>query len=120
MSRDLLIHQGDLAWKDGDFVIAEDKQEIAQCIETALGTNLGEFKLEPEIGIEYFNMLGKGVTDEDIQAEIYNGLSQEERVDTVSEIVITRDSLTRKANVFFSVTTDENEVIESEVTVDAG
>jgi len=120
MSRDLLIKNGDLVWKDGDFVIAENKQEIAQCIETALGTNLGEFELEPDTGIEYFNMLGKGVTDEDIQAEIFNGLNQEERVDTVSDITVERNPVTRKAIVSFSVTTDENEVIESEVTVDAG
>jgi len=120
MSRDLLISDGDLVWKDGDFVIAENKQEIAQCIETALGTNLGEFKLELDTGIEYFNMLGKGVTDEDIQAEIYNGLNQEERVDTVSDITVERDPVSRTAIISFSVTTNENEVIESEVMIDAG
>lgn len=117
----------DLRFKDGDLVLTKDDfsmvsgiDEVGQCIESTLGTNLGEFVLEPDLGIEYLNMLGKGVTDEDIQAEVFAGLSQEERIDTVEEIVVTRDNVTRKTSVRFSASVDTGETIESEVELNVG
>lgn len=118
--KDLKFTDGDLVIQVNDFIMVDGIDEIGQCVESTLGTNLGEFALEPELGIEYLNMLGKGVTDEDIQAEVFAGLSQEERVDTVEEIVVTRDNVTRKTSVRFSASVDTGETIESEVELNVG
>lgn len=118
--KDLRFKDGDLVLSGNDFVMADGITEIGQCVESTLGTNQGEFILEPELGINYLNMVGKGVTDEDIQAEVFAGVSQEERIETVVDITVERDNVTRKTNVRFSALTESGETIESEVNLNVG
>lgn len=118
--KDLRFKNGDLVLSENDFLMVDGIDEIGQCIESTLGTNLGEFVLEPGLGIEYLNMLGKGVTDEDIQAEVFAGLAQEERIDTVTEITVVRDNITRRTSVGFSAVAQDGETIESEVELNVG
>ena len=118
--KDLKFTDGDLVIQGNDFIMVDGIDEIGQCIESTLGTNLGEFVLEPEHGIEYLNMLGKGVTEEDIQAEVFAGLSQEERIETVTVIIVTRDEQNRKASARFSAIAESGETIESEVDLNVG
>lgn len=118
--KDLRFKDGDLVIQENDFALGTGIDEIGQCIESTLGTNEGEFILEPDLGIEYLNMVGKGVAEEDIQAEIFGGLSQEERIETVTEIVVVMDKVARKTAVHFSAVADSGETIESEVDLNVG
>lgn len=118
--KDFRFKGGDLVIEDNDLVLAHDLDEIAQSIESTLGTNLGEFVLEPGLGITYMNMLGKDVTEEDVQAEIFAGLDQEERIVQVNDIMVDFDTSTRKAKARFSATAETGEVIESEVNLNVG
>ncbi|MCA0980246.1 DUF2634 domain-containing protein [Exiguobacterium aestuarii] len=117
--KDLKLKDGDLVIWENDVSLVDGKEEVAQSLLNAVGTNIGEFQLEPDMGIEFFNILGKGVTKEDIQAEVFAGLSQEERVETVDEISVSIDSLERKTSIDFTVTTVEGDIIESEVDYSA-
>ncbi len=112
--RDFKIVNGDISFWKNDIAVADGKQEVAQCIGTALGTNLGEFELEPETGIEFFSILGKGITEEDVQSEIFGGIVQEERVETVDTIDVVIDAVGRAVDVHFTVTTTDQDVVESE------
>ncbi|QBL97925.1 hypothetical protein EauM23_00032 [Exiguobacterium phage vB_EauM-23] len=118
--KDLKFKNGDLILSGNDFQMVEGIDDVGQSVESTLGTNLGEFELEPELGIVYLNMVGKGIAEEDIQAEIFAGLSQEERIESVSEIEVDRDNTNRNTTVRFSAVTDTGETIESEVDLNVG
>ena len=117
--KDLQLKDGDLVIRQNDISLVYGRDEVAQSILNALGTNREEFELEPDMGIEFFNILGKGKTEEDIQAEIFEGLSQEERIETVDDILVTFDSVNRKVDIRFSVTTVEGDIINGEVDYNA-
>jgi phage baseplate assembly protein W len=117
--KDLKLIDGDLAFENGDFQVIEDKDEIQQCVGIVLGTNKGECFFNPELGIRFFNLVEKP-TDEKIRNEILDGLSQEDRVDTLEDVQITRDKVKRKLNISFIANLTNGETIESVVTTRVG
>jgi phage baseplate assembly protein W len=117
--KDLKLIDGDLAFENGDFQVVEDKEEIQQCIGIVLGTNKGECFWNPELGIRFLNLVEKP-TDEKIRNEILDGLSQEDRIDTLEDIQITRDTKKRKLIISFTSDLTNGETLESVVTTRAG
>lgn len=118
--KDLRFIKGDIVFDGTDFEMVSDIDEVGQNLESTLGTNEGEFVLAPEVGIQYRNMVGKGVTEDDIQAEVFAGLDQEERIKTVVEIEVKMDSALRSASVRFKAKLEDGETIEREVDVNVG
>ena len=102
-SGDLLIENGSLQRVDGNELIRQKVQEV-------INTNKGEWFFDWEQGIEFSNILGKGVTDEAIMLEIQNGLKQVDENLLISDFSITRTG--RKVTVNFSAasTTTSTEI----------
>ena len=94
---------GDLAFADGDFVMAEGSEEFAQCLEIMLSTYLDEWFLNRDFGVNYHLLLEKP-DDEEIAAEIARVLGQEERVNEILSIRIVRDKKKRSLSVHYEVT----------------
>lgn len=68
-SGDLIIENHEIKMVEGDELIRQKVQEI-------INTNKGEWFMDWEQGIDFSNLLGKGVTEEMVQAEIEDGLQQ--------------------------------------------
>jgi phage baseplate assembly protein W len=117
--KDLKLIDGDLAFENGDFPIIDGKEEIQQCIGIVLGTNKGECFWNPELGIRFLNLVEKP-TDEKIRNEILDGLSQEDRIDTLEDVQITRDTAKRRLIISFISNLTNGETLESVVTTRVG
>lgn len=95
-------------------------EEIAQCGELSLGTNVGEWFLNPEMGIRFQAFLNKNQSEEEMREEIRRALFQEPRIKTVEDIHFSVDRKNRTMDVYFSATAETGELIEREVTISAG
>lgn len=118
-ARDIMLGtDGDLALEAGDLVLVEGAESIAQRLTLGLSLFRGEWALDPTAGIPFLQEI----------------LGQKPRIDHVREIfreailatpgVGTLDSLTveqtgRELSIDFRVTTDEGELVEDTVRVQA-
>lgn len=110
------LQDGDLVFDKGDFTIIEGTQELQQCLEIMLSTNLGEWFLNEDFGFNYHLALEKP-EDEEVQAEIARVLAQEERVSTIDEITTGQDRKRRKLEANYTVTLVDGETITNEVNI---
>ena len=110
----LALLSGDLLFENGDFKLDEDKKEVAQCICISLGTNLKEWFLNEESGLDFKRVLEKSTKDE-ARAEVIRVLSQEERIREINSVEINDANRVRKIN--FVVTLMDGTVIREEVVV---
>lgn len=73
-----------------DLVMVSDDDELMQCVQQTITTNLGEWFLNPTIGWDRFNTLGQKPSEErtinDIIAAILNS---EPRIATVDNVSVT-------------------------------
>lgn len=105
----------------GELIMIEDEQELAQCCEIAIGTNTGEWFLNPEIGIKFMAFLGKHLSEEEMRDELTQGLLKEDRIQSVADISFDVDTKARTMDVSFTATSKIGEVIRKEgVTIGAG
>lgn len=109
---------GDLRFENGDFVLVEGPEEVAQCIEISFGTNLGEWFLNEATGAEHMRFLEK-TTDDEARAEALRVLSQEERVETIESLTVITNKKERKRTITYIVTLVEGVVLEREVFLSA-
>lgn len=115
--RDLRLTAGDLLL-DEDLVTVSGREEVAQSCGVLLGTNQGEWWLNPSQGLDFAAVQGKA-TDDEIRDAVTAALLQEPRIETVDAVEITRDPLTRTVAVSFTASASEGAIV-SEVMVDAG
>lgn len=112
------IVDGDLVLdKKMNVVMLEGIDELAQCIERTLTTNIGEWFLNIEFGLDYNAIQGKGKDKEGIQFAIREAILQDDRVDDVEFISIDVDRVNRYLTVKLNITTKDGQSIEGlEVT----
>ena len=80
------IVNGDLVFDgQGNLVMVEGEDEIAQSIERVLTTNKGEWFLNLEHGLDYQEIQGKGRDVEGIKLAITEAILQEGRVSEVEK-----------------------------------
>ncbi|WP_312118188.1 contractile injection system sheath initiator [Brevibacillus reuszeri] len=116
----LKLVNGDIVFdENGELIMIEGPEEIAQCAESVLGTNKGEWFLNLDLGIKFKAFLGKDLSEEEMREEIRKGLFQEERIQTVEEICFTADYKSRTMDIYFVATTINGDVITREVTIGA-
>lgn len=115
----LALRDGDLLFENGDFKIIEGSEEVAQCISISLGTNLKEWFLNEEFGLDFMKMLDKS-TDDEARAEVLRVLSQEERITSIDELTISNDYKNRKRTIKYTVTLTDGTTLNEEVSVGAG
>lgn len=109
---------GDLRFENGDFVLIEGPEEVAQCIEISFGTNLGEWFLNEAAGTEHMRFLEK-TTDDEARAEALRILSQEERIETIESLTVITNKKARKRTIVYVVTLIDGIVLEREVVLSA-
>lgn len=105
---------GDLIFLSGELQLVSGPEEIAQCCALAIGTNKGEWMLDPEMGIDFARITGKGVTEEEIRDELTAGVLQELRIQTVDTVTVTFDRARRTATADFTATAVNGDVITIE------
>jgi hypothetical protein len=93
---------GDLYFENGELVMIDEGNELAQCAEIVLGTNKGEWFLNPGMGIDFNAFVGKHPSDVARREEIRQGLRQEPRIKTVERIEIVDDYSQRTSKVTFT------------------
>lgn len=71
-----LDERGDLLIQNNVFQMVDGKELIRQKVQEIINTNKGEWFFDWEQGIDFSNILGKGVTEEEVRAEIEDGLKQ--------------------------------------------
>ncbi|GAB6990848.1 DUF2634 domain-containing protein [Paenibacillus pini] len=116
------LTEGDIEFDStGNIVMIDGEQELAQCCEIGIGTNTGEWFLNPGLGITFSLFLGKHLNNEEMRSELTRGLLQEERIKSVEDITFDADERSRVMTVSFKATGISGELIHSEgVTIGAG
>lgn len=108
---------------DGDisFEMVSGVEELAQCCRILLGTNKGEWFLNPDSGIDYSLFTGKEVNETRLHDELTAGLLQEERIGSVDDVSFHIDLKQRTMTADFTATgTDGTAVSLEEVMLGAG
>ncbi|WP_223068475.1 DUF2634 domain-containing protein [Paenibacillus caui] len=106
---------------DIQFEMIEGQEELAQCCRIGLGTNKGEWFLNPDSGLDYSLFVGKELNEAQLHDELTRGLLQEERIQSVDAVDFTIDRKARKMLVRFEATAaDGTAVTLEEVQIDAG
>lgn len=106
---------GDLVLENNDLAVVDGAEELAQCAEVLLGTNKGEWFLNPDFGLDFKALLGKGVSDEAVIEAVQDALAQEERIQSVNAIQIARAD--RSLSISLSLSGEDG---ATEVTANVG
>lgn len=109
---------GDVLIENGDISIVAGDSLLQQKIQTVLRTNLGEWFFDWDQGIDFDNLLGKGVTEELVRHEVQRGLAQVDSTLTITEFTFEADERDRKARVTFHAQTANGEEVGGDVTWD--
>lgn len=113
-----LTEDGDFLYdaQKGDFIIVEEHDEVAQCIEISFGTNLTEWFLDESEGAEKSKFLGKS-TDAEARSEAIRLLSQEERIESIESVTVETDRAARKRTIKYVVQLVDGATLAREVNV---
>ena len=107
---------GDIVIENNDLVLVTGQEELRQNIENRLSVNKGEWFLNTDLGLQYSDIQGKGVTDGEIDFAIRECCYQDDRVQETRIRSIERNSKTRNANInIIVIDKDENETGLQEV-----
>ena len=112
-----LDKSGDVEIRNNKIVMTNDNELMRQKIQKVLSTNKGEWFGNADEGINFRNILKKGVTEEDVKSEILDGLLQIDDSVIITEFSMELDHATRSLNVAFKAENLDGEVIEEEVTI---
>lgn len=109
---------GDVLIENGDISIVAGDSLLQQKIQTVLHTNLGEWFFDWDQGIDFDNLLGKGVTGELVRHEIQRGLAQVDSTLAITEFAFEADERKRTARVTFKAQTPSGEEAGGDYTWD--
>lgn len=99
--RDLALDStGDLDFDGKDFALVKDADAIGQQLGIALRLWAGEYPFDTTLGVDWATLLNeKGVTDEQIAAEVRRVALSVDGVTAVDTVEIVRDTATRAATI---------------------
>ena len=123
---DLLIDDsGDLVIKDGDFVAATGPDEVGQRLTIRLTVNLGEWFLDPTLGLRYLDdsgdpttILSKNPNIPAIVASIKKVIVETDGVVRLVSFTEAFSNSTRQFDVTFTVEVVDGTLVEVAVAVD--
>ena len=110
----MLDDTGDVVIKSGAVQMVNGNELLKQTIKTILGTNKGEWPLNPDEGIAFSNVLGKGISEELIMEEIQQGLTQVDEELTLTNF--TMSNVGRKYKITFTAQNSAGEEVSGEAT----
>lgn len=111
-----LTIDGDLHFENGDFQIIQGVEEVQQSLTISLSTNLSEWFLNREFGLD-FSVLFEKPTDEQIRSEIMRVIAQEDRVEAVDELIINQNRKQRKLEVKYTIRLIDGTTLSEEVVI---
>lgn len=103
-----------------NLVMVDGQEEEKQSVERVLSTGAGEWFLNIEHGLDYSQIRGKQVSDEQIRLAIMQALSQEERIAEVEDIQIRRDERARTVEIVFRCRMRSGQTIEGSEVLNIG
>lgn len=110
---DLLLSEAhDLVIENNDFILTDSQNVVGQRIKQNLLTFLGEWFLDIEVGLPFFEeILGKGKSLARIESLYIRAIGNTEGVQEITEFDLDYNSSNRKLTVTFSVIDDaDNEI----------
>lgn len=113
-----LDEKGDVLIENGAISLVVGDSLLQQKVLTILRTNLKEWFFDWEQGVDFDNLLGKGVGEELARYEVERGLHQVDSSFTITEFTYTVDKAARKAKVTFKAQTENGEEVGGEVAWD--
>lgn len=115
------IENGDLVFDGQNNVrMVEGKDEEVQSIERVLTTNIYEWFLNINHGLNYSEVQGKGKSIESIRLAMIEAITQDERIVDIEYINVDIDRANRFLTVDFRCTTVTGNTIESEEVLQIG
>lgn len=102
---------GDVVVANNEIMLTTGSRLIQQQVQNVLQTNLREWFFDWNEGIDYHNIIGKGITAELIRYEIERGLTQVDSTFAVTEFSCDIDSANRKVTVDFQAVTGTGEEV---------
>lgn len=113
-----LDQNGDVLIENNEISIVVGDSLLQQKVWTVLRTNLGEWFFDLEQGVDFKNLLGKGVGEELARYEIEKGLAQVDSTFVITEFTYEVDKADRKAKVTFKAQNESGEEVGGELTWD--
>lgn len=105
---------GDVLIENNEIQMVEGDELLRQTVQSIIETNKGEWFEDWDEGIEFSNILGKGVTEEMVIAEIEDGLQQVDENLNISNFEMSVKD--RVLTVKFTCADEEN---DTEIEVEA-
>lgn len=111
-----LDSSGDIVIENNEISLVFGDSLLQQKVRSVLGTNHEEWFLDWDEGVDFDNLLGKGVNEELIRYEIEKGLAQVDSSFSISEFSVEIDTRNRTAKVSFKAQTSDGEEVGGEYT----
>lgn len=110
-TKDLKIDtDGNLVIEDGDLVLIEDQEVVAQSLRILFQTVQGEWFLNTDAGIDYLGIVfRKGAQQSEIEAHLRSKILGIPHVQEIEKFTAEVDKSSRSLTIEFSVTTDISE-----------
>ena len=110
------IVNGEMVYVNGRRVMVTGRNAVAQRLKNAISIWLGEFSLEPLLGIDWPTLLEKGISRDRIRAAIVSIIQNDEAfVRLVSFSIEDADKAARTISINFTVQTTEGTVSDTVV-----
>lgn len=109
---------GDVAVVNNKIPMVSGASLVQQKVQNVLSTNKGEWFLNLNEGIDFDNVLGKGVTEDLVRYEIEQVLLQIDSTFTITEFSCEIDSRSRKVKAKFKAQTNSGEEVEGDYAWD--
>lgn len=112
---------GDLLLEQSDFSLTKDKEDVLQSVRIILGTRLGEFFFDENMGLLRENLHDKPVNLDYVEQDIIEAITtQEPRIDSVDSVLFDFNKNTRNLRIGIKMTDIIGDDIElKEVSIDA-
>ncbi len=110
-----LDQNGDVLIENSQISMVNGGSLIQQKVRSVLRTNLGEWFFDWDEGIDFSNILGKGINEELVRYEIERGLAQVDSTFTITEFAYRADHVGRKSVVQFKAQTQNGEEVGGEI-----
>lgn len=103
-----------------DIILADGIDQVIQSAQIILQTQLNDFVLEPDFGLDMTNIFARTIVPDFVKRDIENALvNNSDKISSIENIVITQDKETRALSVSFDLRLNTDEIVASEVQLNA-
>ncbi|WP_426353649.1 DUF2634 domain-containing protein [Exiguobacterium sp. R-39] len=97
--RTIKVTNGDIVINNGDFVMIDEDEELAQSVRMNIEAAQGEWFLDLNYGMDRESIETKPYNEEAVQLAIIEAATADERIQSVEDLVLTPDFMTRRLSV---------------------